>query len=133
MPAAIILFDGVCNLCERSVQTVLKYDRQGYFHFASLQSDAGRKLLQQFGLPADELKSFVLIENGKAFTRSTAALRVAGKLGGPWKLLYPFIVLPAFLRNAVYDLIAANRYRWFGKKEACWLPKPEWTSRFLDS
>jgi predicted DCC family thiol-disulfide oxidoreductase YuxK len=130
---AIILFDGVCNLCERSVQTVLQHDRNGYFHFASLQSEAGKQLLQQFGLPENELKSFVLIEDGKAYTRSTAALRVAGKLSGAWKLLYPFIVLPAFVRNPVYDLIAANRYRWFGKKEACWLPRPEWKERFLES
>jgi predicted DCC family thiol-disulfide oxidoreductase YuxK len=131
LPGAIILFDGVCNLCERSVQTVLKNDRAAYFRFASLQSEAGQQLLQQYGLPQQELNSFVLIENGKAYTRSTAALRVARKMNGAWKLLYPFIFLPPFLRHAVYDFIARNRYRWFGQKQECWLPKPEWAGRFL--
>ena len=129
---AIILFDGVCNLCERSVQTVLRHDPTGYFHFASLQGAAGQQLLQQYGLHGNDMKSFVLIENGKAYTRSTAALRVCRNLTGPLRWLYPFIFLPAFLRNRVYDLIAANRYRWFGRKTECWLPRPEWKARFLD-
>jgi predicted DCC family thiol-disulfide oxidoreductase YuxK len=129
---AIILFDGVCNLCSSSVQQVLKHDHAGYFHFASLQGEAGQALLKQYQLPQNELNSFVLVENGKAFTRSTAALKVARKLGGLYTLLTPFILVPYPIRDAVYNLIARNRYKWFGKKEACWLPKPEWKKRFLD-
>ena len=129
---AIILFDGVCNLCSSSVQQVLKHDPEGYFHFASLQGEAGQALLKQYQLPLNELNSFVLIENGNAFTRSTAALKVARKLGGIYQLLTPFILVPYPIRDAVYNLIARNRYKWFGKKEACWLPKPEWKKRFLD-
>lgn len=132
LPPAIILFDGVCNLCESSVQMVLKRDTEAYFHFASLQGKTGQTLLQAYGLQGNDLKSFVLIENGKAYTRSTAALRVTRHLSGPLRWLYPFIWLPAWLRNGVYDLIAANRYRWFGKKNECWLPRPEWKKRFVD-
>lgn len=132
LPKAIILFDGVCNLCERSVQTVLKNDPKGYFHFASLQGPNGQALLKQYGLQGNDMKSFVLIEDGKAYTRSTAALRVTRKLNGPLRLLYPFTILPAFIRNWVYDYIAANRYRWFGEKQECWMPRPEWKKRFLD-
>jgi predicted DCC family thiol-disulfide oxidoreductase YuxK len=129
---SIILFDGVCNLCTASVQTVLKNDRAAHFSFASMQSARGEQLLQN--LPADErnLKTFVLIENGKVFTRSTAALRVAKKLDGFWPVLYPLIIVPRFIRDAVYNLVANNRYKWFGKKEACWLPRPEWKKRFID-
>lgn len=129
---AIILFDGVCNLCSSSVQQVLKNDKAGYFYFASLQGEAGQALLRQYQLPVDALNSFVLIENKKAYTRSTAALKVARKLGGMYQLLTPFVLVPYFIRDAVYNLIARNRYRWFGKKEACWLPKLEWKNRFLD-
>jgi predicted DCC family thiol-disulfide oxidoreductase YuxK len=128
---AIILFDGVCNLCSSSVQQVLKYDKAGYFHFASLQGETGQRLLQQHQLPLNAFNSFVLIENGIAFTRSTAALKVAKKLSGLYKILYPLIIVPRFIRDAMYDLVARNRYKWFGKKEACWLPKPEWKNRFL--
>mgnify|MGYP003532219804 CR=1 FL=1 len=132
LPTAIILFDGVCNLCESSVQMVLKKDKKAYFHFASLQGKTGQSLLQVYGLQGNDLKSFVLIENGVAYTRSTAALRVTRHLSGSLKWLHPLIILPTWLRNGVYDLIAANRYRWFGKKNECWLPRPEWKNRFLD-
>jgi predicted DCC family thiol-disulfide oxidoreductase YuxK len=132
LPTAIILFDGVCNLCESSVQMVLKNDPEGYFHFASLQGPVGQQLLQQYQLQGNDMKSFVLIEDGKAYTRSTAALRVTRKMKMPWRLLSPLIILPAFIRNAVYDFIAANRYRWFGEKTECWMPRPEWKKRFLD-
>jgi predicted DCC family thiol-disulfide oxidoreductase YuxK len=126
------LFDGVCNLCNRSVQFVLKRDRRGVFRFASLQSEIGQSLLQRSGLPADQLDSFVLVENNKVYTRSTGALRVCRKLGGAWSLLYVFRIVPRPLRDAVYNWIARRRYSWFGKKDSCWLPSPEWKSRFLD-
>ncbi len=128
----IILFDGVCNLCEQSVQFVLKRDRHGIFKFASLQSAVGQQLLQQYGLNTTELSSFVLIDNGKAWTKSSGALRVAKYLSGGWKLLYVFNLLPRLLRDPVYNFIAANRYRWYGRKTSCWMPTPELRSRFLD-
>lgn len=128
---AVVLFDGVCNLCSTSVQFIIQHDPKGYFQFASLQSPAGAALLEQHHLPANSLSSLVLVEDGKTYTHSTGALRIARRLSGAWPLLYGCIIVPAFLRNAVYNLIARNRYRWFGKKEACWLPTPALRSRFL--
>jgi predicted DCC family thiol-disulfide oxidoreductase YuxK len=128
---AIVLFDGVCNLCNGSVQFIMLRDKKDYFRFASLQSDYGQQLLKQYSLPTDNFNSFVVIENGKVYKRSTGALRVAKRLSGAWPLLYAFIIVPAFIRNAVYNLIARNRYRWFGKKAECMLPRPEWKQKFL--
>lgn len=130
-PDKIILFDGVCNLCEKAVQFIIQRDPQGLFHFASLQSSIGHTLQQQHQLPA-AFTSFIYIENGKPYLRSTAALKVAGKLTGGWKLLSILLIVPQFLRDFVYDFIARNRYRWMGKKEACWLPTPELKKRFLE-
>jgi predicted DCC family thiol-disulfide oxidoreductase YuxK len=126
------LFDGVCNLCNRSVQFILKRDRRGIFRFASLQSPLGQSLLKRSGLPADQLDSFVLVENNKAYTRSSGALRVLRQLGGAWSLLSVFRIVPRQWRDAVYNWIARRRYRWFGKADSCWLPSPKWKSRFLD-
>jgi predicted DCC family thiol-disulfide oxidoreductase YuxK len=128
---AVVLFDGVCNLCDQSVQFILKRDKKGYFQFASLQSEAGQQILKENNLPTDDFDSFVLVENGKLYQRSSGALRVCRRLGGAWPLLYGFIIVPAFIRNAVYNWVARNRYRWFGKKDACMMPKPEWRERFL--
>ena len=128
----IILFDGVCNLCNSSVQFVIKHDPDAVFKFASLQSDAGQKLLHKYNLTANNFNSFVLIEDNTAYTKSTAALKVAKQLAGLTKLLYGFIIVPPFIRNAVYNLIANNRYKWFGKKEECMLPSPLLQSRFLN-
>lgn len=130
--STIILFDGICNLCNGSVQYVIKHDPGGIFKFAAFQSNTGQRILQQQNLPENPFNSFLLIEQGQVFTKSTAALRVAKKLNGPTKLLYAFIILPAFIRNFVYDLIAKNRYRWFGKKETCMVPAPELLDRFLN-
>jgi len=130
---SLVLFDGVCNLCNSSVQFILKRDPFKKFRFASLQSETGRRWLAKMGLPADSLDTLVLIENDKAYTRSTAALKIARHLSGLWPLFYGLIVLPAFFRDALYRCVARNRYRWFGKKEACPLPKPEWKDRFLES
>jgi predicted DCC family thiol-disulfide oxidoreductase YuxK len=132
--APIVLFDGVCNLCSSSVQFVIKRDSKNIFRFASLQSDIGRKLLAKYHLPTTtELNSFVLVQNEKVYTKSTGALMVAKQLGGAIKLLYGFIVLPAFIRDVVYTLVSNNRYKWFGKKEECWIPSPELKSKFLDT
>ncbi len=128
----VILFDGVCNLCNGSVQYVIRHDRDALFKFASLQSDSGQQLLHKYQLPLNNFNSFVLIEEEKIYTRSTAALRVARKLSGMVKLLYGFIIVPAFIRDTVYDLIARNRYKWFGKKDTCMIPTPALKSRFLN-
>ena len=128
----IILFDGVCNLCNKSVQTVLRKDKAGIFKFASLQSDAGQKLLKQYNLPTENFGSFVLIQNNEVYLKSTAALMVAKQLSGPIKLLYGFMIVPTFIRNFFYNIIAKNRYKWFGKMDECMIPTPEIKSRFLN-
>lgn len=128
---AVILFDGVCNLCNASVQFVIRHDKKDHFKFAALQSDTGQQLLDQYQLGSKHFDSFALIENGKAFTRSTAALRVSKQLAGPVKLLYGFIIVPAFIRDAVYSFIAKNRYKWFGKQDSCMIPTPALKAKFL--
>ena len=127
----IILFDGVCNLCNNAVQFVIKHDAGGKFLFASLQSDAGQKLLQKFDLPSKDFDSFILLQNDTVYTQSTAALKVMKQLNSGWKLLYGFIIVPPFIRNAVYRFISSNRYRWFGKLDECMLPTPALQARFL--
>jgi predicted DCC family thiol-disulfide oxidoreductase YuxK len=131
-PSPVIYFDGVCNLCTGSVQFVLKRDKKKIFRFASLQGEGGRKLLKDYQLPALNYKTFIVEEGGKVFTRSTAALRVFKHLGGAWSLLYIFIIIPAFIRDAVYNFVSNNRYSWFGKTDECWLPKAEWKNRFIE-
>jgi predicted DCC family thiol-disulfide oxidoreductase YuxK len=128
----IILFDGVCNLCSSSVQFVIRHDPQHHFRFASLQSNFGQQILEQFNLSTSDLSSFILLENGKIYTRSTGALKVAKQLNKGWSLLYAFIIVPAFIRDAVYQFIAKNRYKWFGKKTACWVPSKELQALFID-
>lgn len=128
----VILFDGLCNLCNASVQFVIKHDSKKIFRFASLQSSFGEKILKENQLPADTFNSFILFENNRIYTRSTAALLVAKNLSGFVKFLYSFIIVPKFIRDIVYNLIAKNRYKWFGKREACWLPTPEFKSLFYD-
>jgi len=128
----VILFDGVCNLCSGAVQFVIKYDKKSQFKFASLQSDYGQQKLKEHQLSQESFNSFILLENGKLFTKSTAALRVAKELGFPRSLLYGFIIVPAFIRDGVYSWISKNRYKWFGKKEACWLPTPALKARFYN-
>lgn len=131
--AKVILFDGYCNLCSGTVQFVLKHDRKAKFRFASLQSEYGKSVLQKHQLPTESFDTFVLVEDDKIHFKSTAALRVVKSLSGMWPLLYVFIIVPRFIRDAVYGFVARNRYKWFGKRDSCWLPKPEWKERFLDS
>jgi predicted DCC family thiol-disulfide oxidoreductase YuxK len=128
----IVLFDGVCNLCSNSVQFILKRDKKNQFLFGSLQGEYGQKMLKKYDLPASEFNSFMLIEGEKLYTKSSGALRMLKHLGGAWSLLYGFMIIPKFIRDGVYNMIAKNRYKWFGKKNECWLPRPEWKSRFLD-
>ncbi len=127
----IVLFDGVCNLCDGFVQFVMKRDRTGEFRFAPLQSETGRILLGHFNLDENVIDSVILIENGAAYNKSTAGLRTMRRIGGVWGLAYVFIIVPKFIRNSVYDFIAKNRYRLFGKKDACMIPTPEVRARFL--
>lgn len=128
----LLLFDGVCNLCNSSVQFIIKRDPKGTFRFAALQSALGQKELQQYQLKADSLESIVLILDGKVWQRSNAALEIARRLSGLWPALYIFKIIPRFIRDWVYDLIANNRYRWFGRQDQCMIPTPELKSRFLD-
>ncbi|WFA82798.1 thiol-disulfide oxidoreductase DCC family protein [Paenibacillus amylolyticus] len=127
----IVLVDGVCHFCQGLTKWIIKRDPEGKYHFASLQSDVAKELLAKGNLSTDSMDTFVLIENGKYYTRSTAALRLAKGLKFPYPLLYVFIIIPKYIRNAVYNWVARNRYRWFGKDEACMLPTPEIKDRFL--
>jgi len=128
----IIFFDGICNLCNGAVQFTIKRDHKNIFRFASLQSEYATEKIAPFNIAPENLDSFILLENGKVYQRSTAALRVAKKLNGLWPLLYGFIIVPRFIRDAVYNYIAKNRYKWFGKQESCWVPTPELKEKFLD-
>ncbi|MBY0585770.1 DCC1-like thiol-disulfide oxidoreductase family protein [bacterium] len=129
----LILIDGVCNLCHGAANFIIDHDPQEQFRFASIQSPIGQKVSRHFGFNPDELSSMVLIEpDGRAFCRSSAALRIAGRLTFPWNLIYVGLIIPRPMRDFVYDMIAHRRYRWFGKQETCRLPSPERKSRFLD-
>ncbi len=132
MDRPVILFDGVCNLCNGAVQFIIKHDKKKEFMFASLQSETGQKLLVQYNFPVDKLNSFILVNNGKAYTRSTGALKIVQKLNGFWPILYGFIIIPKIFRDSIYNLVAKNRYKWFGKKDACMIPTPELKARFLN-
>lgn len=127
----LILFDGVCNLCNRSVRFIIRNDFNGIFRFASLQSNTGKEILKKYNIP-DNFPSFILIQNNKAYFRSTAALLVLKKCRTPLNWLYGFIIVPESIRNLLYDLIARNRYSWFGKKAECMVPTPEISNRFID-
>jgi predicted DCC family thiol-disulfide oxidoreductase YuxK len=125
----VVLFDGVCNLCNGAVQFIVKRDPHGLFHFASLQSDAARRLA---GPQATALDTFLLWEDGVIYARSTAALRVARRLRGIVRLASILLLVPRPIRDAVYSYIARRRYKWFGKRDVCMVPTPEQRSRFLD-
>ncbi|OYR41314.1 thiol-disulfide oxidoreductase DCC [Halorubrum sp. Ib24] len=129
---AIVLFDGVCNLCSGFVQFILPRDDEGKYRFASLQSDVGQALLAEHDLPRDELDSVVLIEDGESYVKSAAILRIATGLGGFYRLLSPFRYLPRSVRDRLYDFVADHRYRWFGKKDRCMMPSEDVQSRFLE-
>jgi len=128
--SGIILFDGVCNFCDSSVQFIIKYDQAAYFKFASIQSEAGQALLAQYEIP-ENIDSVILIEHGKVYFESTAALKICRRLNSFWPVFYVFIVIPPFIRNIMYRLFAKNRYRLFGRKESCLLPTPSQRKRFL--
>ncbi|RQH00920.1 thiol-disulfide oxidoreductase DCC family protein [Natrarchaeobius oligotrophus] len=129
---AVVLFDGVCNLCTGFVQFLIPRDPEGTFYFASLQSDVGERLREEHGLSSDELDSIVLIDGDDAYVKSSAVIRIASLLGGVYALARPLGVLPRRLRDWGYDVVAANRYRIWGKKDQCMMPSEDVRSRFLD-
>ncbi|GCC53342.1 thiol-disulfide oxidoreductase DCC family protein [Chryseotalea sanaruensis] len=128
---SIILFDGVCNLCSGAVQFILKRDAKKKFVFASLQSEIGKNLLLKYKVTTT-VETIILIQDNKWFSQSEAALEIARSLSGVWPLLYAFKIVPRFIRDGIYNWISSNRYRFFGKKDACMIPSPEWKNRFLD-
>lgn len=130
----VVLFDGVCNLCTASVQFIIDRDPKAHFRFTSLQSDAGQAILAELGhaLPEGDPESVLLVEDGKLFEHSDAALRIARRLDGPFRVMSIFLALPHAIRDPAYRFIARNRYRWFGKAASCRLPTPELRARFLD-
>ena len=130
--SALILYDGVCHLCQGFVRFILRRDRGKKFRFGFIQSAAGQEIIRAYPSLTDGLNTVVLIEGTRVFTRSAAALRVVRKLTGGWPLLYAFIVIPPFLRDALYDVVARHRYRWFGRSPQCLMPSPEHTDRFID-
>jgi predicted DCC family thiol-disulfide oxidoreductase YuxK len=131
IPNAIVLFDGICNFCNSSVQFIINRDPKAYFRFASMQGETGQKILRDQQLP-DYMGSFVLIENGRTYIRSTAALRICKHLNGIWKIGILFLAIPSPVRDIIYNFIAHNRYKWFGKSDSCMIPSPEERNRFLD-
>ena len=129
----IILFDGICNLCNSSVLTIIKYDKKDQFRFVSLQSEMGKQIISYLGIDASKMDSVLLYEPRVSYEiKSDAALQIMNAFGGLWKLSWIFSYLPVSLRNMIYDFIARNRYKWFGKKEQCMIPTPELKSKFLE-
>ena len=128
----IILFDGVCNLCNSSINFVIDRDKDAYFRYAPLQSETGQRFLKEHDKSLEDFDSIILVEGDNYYTKSTAALRIARRLSGLWPVLNVFIIIPAVVRNYFYDIIASNRYKWFGKSDTCRIPTPELKKLFLD-
>ncbi|MBA9074966.1 putative DCC family thiol-disulfide oxidoreductase YuxK [Flavobacterium gossypii] len=128
----IILFDGVCNLCDSSIQFIIKHDKKDLFRFVALQSEIGMEIIKHIGVDTSKIDSILLYEPGKAYYyKAEAALKIAKELGGIYTAISWFGILPKFLTNSVYDYIAKNRYKWYGKKDACMIPTPELKAKFL--
>lgn len=128
---SILLFDGVCNLCNGLVRFIIRRDRIARIKFAPLQSQAGQSIIQRFDISGKEINTVVYITGGKHFLKSSAILHLLKDLGNGWRLFYVFIIVPEFLRNFLYNLIARHRYTIFGKKDICMVPKPDIKGRFL--
>lgn len=132
MDNPIILFDGVCNFCNYWVTFAIKRDRKNKLKFTPLQGETAKQLLPQFHINPSSLSSVIFIDNGKAYTQSSAAIQICKHLDGGWKLFYALIIIPKFMRDGLYNIMARNRYKWFGKKESCMIPTPELKERFLN-
>ena len=128
---AIILFDGVCNFCNSSVNFIIKRDKKNFFKFAAIQSDFARNFFKHNNLKSEDIESIFLIEGNRFYRKSAAVLRIARHLKGFWKLFYVFIIIPPAARDLFYDIIARNRYRWFGKKESCMVPDERVRQKFI--
>ena len=128
----IILFDGVCNFCNAMVNFIIRQDKKNLFRFAALQSESGKILLEKYHIDWRASDSFVVIDKGKAYMKSSAALHLYNKLPWYWKWSQMFWIVPKFIRDGVYNFIAKHRYKWFGKKDQCMIPTPEVKSKFLD-
>ena len=128
----IVLFDGVCNLCNSTVQFIIRHDPKAKFKFASIQSDRGQLLIERHGLLIENADSLIYIRDKKVYIKSTAVLLILRRLSGGWKLLFGLVIIPGFLRDMIYDFIAKRRYRYFGKSESCIIPAPEFQGRFIE-
>jgi predicted DCC family thiol-disulfide oxidoreductase YuxK len=126
-----VIFDGLCKLCTGSVAFILRHERDQVLRFAPLQSEAGKRLMAEFGIDPSQMNTFVVIADGKAYVRSDAAIRLARFLSGGWRLLGLLRIVPRPVRDYVYDVVARNRYRWFGRRETCMAPAPGLEKRFL--
>lgn len=131
MEEGIVLFDGVCNFCNKTVQFLLKRDKKDQLRFASLQSDIGKRLLEEVNLPVDFKESILFFSKGKMWQKSDAFAQIMYRLPGGWKMFYSIKIIPRFIRDAVYNYISSHRYRWFGKRDQCMVPSPEWEKKFL--
>jgi len=129
----VLLFDGVCNLCNSSINLIIDHDPKGHFKFAALQSEFGQQKLKELGYDQESFDSLVLLSEGEVYKKSSAALRIARKLTGLYPLLYIFIIVPPFIRHGVYNIIAKNRYKWWGKRDSCRMPTPELRARFVEA
>lgn len=130
---AIIFFDGICNFCNSSVNFIIKRDNKNYFKFASLQSEYAQNFLDLKKLPKNEFDSIILFKNNKLYIKSSATLQITKHLKGLWKLFFILIIIPPFIRNFLYDIIAKNRYKWFGKRDVCMIPDEKIKNRFLQT
>ena len=129
----IILFDGVCNLCDATVQELIRKDKKDAFRFAALQSETGKEIVKYIGIDTSKIDSIILYEPGKAYhIKAEAAIEIAKSIGGVYSLLGVFSVFPNWMKNSVYDFVARNRYKWYGKKESCMMPTPELKAKFLE-
>jgi predicted DCC family thiol-disulfide oxidoreductase YuxK len=127
----VILFDGICTFCNYWVNFAIKHDPQKKLRFAAFQSTAGLQLLNDYQISIESINSVIFIDKGKVYTQSSAAFRVCNYLSGFWKVFYGLLILPKFIRDFFYNIIARNRYKWFGKKESCIVPTPDINDRFL--
>jgi predicted DCC family thiol-disulfide oxidoreductase YuxK len=130
-PKSIVFFDGVCNLCNASIDFILKRDTKNLFLVGALQEDFSKKILSNYSVKQDYLESLILLEENQIYFKSTAALRIARHLKGLWPIFYLLIALPVWIRDPVYDWIGRNRYRWFGKKNTCRIASPDEQAKFL--
>jgi predicted DCC family thiol-disulfide oxidoreductase YuxK len=132
MATRVVLFDGVCNLCNGAVQFLIRHDKRERLKFASLQSTTGQKILSEYGLPTDQFSSFIYVTEKKCYQKSDAVLAICKEIGGWFKLLTAFYVVPKPIRNLAYSWVANHRYKWFGKQNQCMVPTPELKRRFLE-